>query len=322
MGSERKIEALREATDRKRQSALDKTNAAIAKLLKEGKRINFPTVAKEAGVSVTYLYKYDEIKDRINHLRKQQEQTSEKPIVPQLASDKSKQVIFNQLRERVKQLKADNRELRTKNEVVYGQLYKLQSAQQEIEVTRTENVSLRAENAWLKQQLDECRHSFVQPQADSISSAALPDSKVTSLEQKRTQRSGIGDKIKLELAAVGIKLNSTLTKTIKSTSEAIVESAIEALKEAMKSGSIERPGGWLNKAIQDGWMPNEKHLPHNQVERDLFQKWFNLAYKQRLVLASTKGEDGQMYVYNIDGVRLPFEQVLAEYPLEKLQASL
>lgn len=70
MRTERKIEALRVATERKRQSALDKTNAAITRLLKEGKRINFPTVAKEAGVSVTYLYKYEEIKERIHHLRK------------------------------------------------------------------------------------------------------------------------------------------------------------------------------------------------------------------------------------------------------------
>lgn len=119
MRTERKIEALKEATDRKRQTALDKTDAAITKLLKEGKRINFPTVAKQAGVSVTYLYKYEEIKER-HHLRRQQEASIEKPVTPQSASDKSKQVIINQLRTRIRQLEADNRELRDKNEAVYG----------------------------------------------------------------------------------------------------------------------------------------------------------------------------------------------------------
>lgn len=43
-------------------------------------------------------------------------------------------------------------------------------------------------------------------------------------------------------------------------------------------------------------MPNEKSLPYDKVERDIFKQWFDLAYKQRLVLASTKGDDGRMYV--------------------------
>lgn len=40
MGIERKIEALKGATDKKREEALDKTNTAIALLVKEGKRVN------------------------------------------------------------------------------------------------------------------------------------------------------------------------------------------------------------------------------------------------------------------------------------------
>lgn len=315
MRTERKIEALKEATDRKRQEALDKTNAAIAKLLKEDKRINFPTVAKEAGVSVTYLYKYDDLKERINHLRKQQEETIKKPIAPQSASDKSKQVIINQLRERIKQLEADNRELRNKNEAVYGRLYQLQSVQQQAEALKLEIESIKAENNWLKQQLDECRPT---PQIQ-FSSTLRTDSKVTSLERKRTQRKDISDQIKSELASVGVKLNTTLSKTIKSAPEEIVLIAIQALKEA---SNVERPGGWLNRAIQDGWMPNEKNLPLDKAERDIFKQWFDLAYKQRLVLASTKGDDGRMYVFTIDGLRLSFEQMLAEYPLEKLKLSL
>lgn len=68
------------------------------------------------------------------------------------------------------------------------------------------------------------------------------------------------------------------------------------------------------------WMPSEKHLPGVTAERDVFKQWFDLAYKQRLVLAATKGDDGQMYVYTKDGAPLPFKQMLAEYPVEKLQS--
>lgn len=323
MGAERKIEALREATDRKRQEALEKTNAAITRLLKEGKSINFPTVAKEAGVSITYLYKYDDIKERINHLRKQQEQTIKKPIAPQSASDKSKQVMLNQLRERVRQLEVDNREFRTKNEAVYGRLHQLQSNQQEVENLRTENTRLKIEITSLKEQVDKfSRHSLLPEITHLTQTADSKDSKVTSLDNKRTQQSGIDEKIKSELARLKVPLNTTLTRTIKSASVELVSSAIEALEEAMNSSAIERPGGWLNKAIKDGWKPNAAHLPQNEVERDVFKEWFDLAYKQRLVLASTKGDDNQMYVYDLNGVLLPFKQMLAEHPLETLKVSL
>lgn len=93
--------------------------------------------------------------------------------------------------------------------------------------------------------------------------------------------------------------------------------AIQALKEALEHGNVKRPGGWLNRAIQDGSMPNETTLPIDKVERDIFKQWFDLAYKQRLVLPSTSCDNGRMYVFTVDGLRLSFEQMLAEYPQRK-----
>lgn len=158
MVNERKVAALKEASDRKRLEALDKTNQAIAVLVKEGKRITFPAVAQAAGVSVAYLYKYDDLRERIDQLRKQQNQATQ-PSQPQPASDKSKMVMINSLRERVKKLEMENSALRQQNEVIYGHLSGLQSVQQKVEIFQTENASLRAENAWLKEQLDDSRLS-------------------------------------------------------------------------------------------------------------------------------------------------------------------
>lgn len=47
------------------------------------------------------------------------------------------------------------------------------------------------------------------------------------------------------------ELNQTLKKTINSASEETVLNAIEAYKEALVTGKIERPGGWLKKAIYE-----------------------------------------------------------------------
>ena len=279
-------------------------------MVKEGKKINFHTVAEAAGVSIAYLYKYDSIKQRIDQLRKQQSPIkglAQKPST----SDDSKQAIITALKKRISDLQAENKGLRDHIEVVQGIAMQVTEYKQQIEV-------LQVENSKLKEQLDECRHSS-ETQLTSILSA---DAKVTPLDKKRTERLEINDQIKQQLAALGIPLNSTLSKTIKSASVEIVLGAIEALTEAMDNGDIQRPGGWLNTAFKDGWIPNEKHLPQQKAERDIFKEWFDLAYKQRLVMASTKGDDSKMYVYTRDGVAIPFEQMLAEYPLEKLKISL
>jgi hypothetical protein len=164
------------------------------------------------------------------------------------------------------------------------------------------------------QELESCRHHQITNQTTTSE-----NSNVTRIDKKRLQHSDISDQIKSKLAELRIDLNTTLTKLIKSSPEYLVLHALAALKEGMASGEVSRPGGWLNKAIKDGWKPNEKHLPQNQVERDIFKEWFDLAYQQKLVLASTKGKDGQIYIYTRMGVAIPFEKMLTDYPLKVLR---
>lgn len=278
-------------------------------MVKEGKKINFHTVAEAAGLSVAYLYKYDSIKQRIDQLRKQQS-----PIKglaqKQGASEDSKTAIITTFKERIKKQEVEIRGLRDHIEVAQGIAMQVPDLKQQIE-------SLKSENLKLREQLNEClRQAEIQ-----LAYTSSTDSKVISLDKKKTNQSrDISDKVKLELTELGIKLNTTLTKTIKSASVEIVSSAITALQEALDGGKVVNPGGWLNTAIRDGWLPSEKNLPSQKAERNTFNEWYELAYKQRLVLAATKSDDGQMYVYTPDGVPLPFEQMLAKYPLEKLKS--
>lgn len=69
-------------------------------------------------------------------------------------------------------------------------------------------------------------------------------------------------------------------------------------------------------------MPNEKHLPESKVERDIFNQWYSLAKNQKLIMASSKGEHGQLYVYTLEAIPVLFKQMLAEYPQEKLKLYL
>lgn len=313
MTHKRNTDGLSQSAQQKSELTLERTNKAISQLVKLGKTINFHTVAEAAGVSIAYLYKHEEIKQRIDQLRKQQSSIKELPQ-KQGASDDSKKTVNTTLKLRIRELEAEVRGLRNHIEVIQGIALQVPDLTQEIKALKAENSmldvqlnELRLENSRLKEQLN------VHPVSNSPEQSVASKSKVTSLADKRAVQSEVSEKIKAQLAELKISLNSTLTKTIKSAKEEFVLSAIEALKEAMANGNVSKPGGWLNKAIQEGWMPSEKHL--QKFERDIFNEWFNLAKKQGLIMASMRGDDGKLYVFTKDGVRLPFEQMLAEHPL-------
>lgn len=309
MSNDAKIAALKSAAEQKKQQAAENLEKAIHKLTQENKSITFANVAKEAGLSVSYLYKYPEIKERIDSLRKQQLKAG-KPSQPQKASDDSKAVIIYQLRERIKRLEAEVEGLRRVNEGLAGRVYHLQGAEELAERLKSENTQLKSENVELKQQLEKSRISQV-----NLPVTLPENSKVTSLDKKRAGRSDISDNVKQQLDLIGIKLNATLTKAIKSASEETVLNAIEAFKEAMASSNIEKPGAWLKKAIEEAWIPNEEI--GQQSELDVFKEWYTLAYKKKLVLASQNTKDG-IIVYTQKEQWISFQEMLVKYPLSTL----
>jgi Family of unknown function (DUF6262) len=122
---ERNIEGLRRNAQQRHQQAAHRADEGIRRLLQEGRPVNFHTVAEAAHVSTAWLYQHSEIRERIEHLREQRSlQTNFTPKMK--ASDASKDAMQTALRQRVKQLETENRELKQQLEVVYGQLYKKQ----------------------------------------------------------------------------------------------------------------------------------------------------------------------------------------------------
>lgn len=56
----------------KRESALERAEEAITKLIQKKQPVNFKTVSEESGFSRSWLYKEPEIKDKINQIKNQQ----------------------------------------------------------------------------------------------------------------------------------------------------------------------------------------------------------------------------------------------------------
>jgi len=121
---ERNIDSLRAHAQQKAMDTARRAEAAIAHLLKEQRPVNFKTVAETAGISTAWLYGNEALKRRIMHLRVQQQPSVQVKIPPrEQASSASKDAMIAALRQRVKKLEEENRDLKRQVEVANGLLY-------------------------------------------------------------------------------------------------------------------------------------------------------------------------------------------------------
>lgn len=227
---EARIKTLNDTQATRKQETLEKVHLAIKRLQKIGAKINFQTIAKEASVSVPYLYKYPELKAHIAQLRSQQSSMpSEKGVQPPVTAKTHSQIV-ERLRKRIHELEADLNEIKRKNEALAGQVYRVHSLQEQVE--RQKEIIAMYENR-LK-----------------LSNLQDASEKVIPLNQKSK---AISDRILEELNEVGIELNNNLTKLIKAATESDVLAAIEYYKYEQKITNIDNPGGWLARAIKGCW---------------------------------------------------------------------
>jgi Family of unknown function (DUF6262) len=238
-----RVDNLQQVQAARKEDSADRVFKAIERLQKINGKINFTTIAKEANVSVSYLYKYPEIKQRIAEVRNKQRSFPTSPVAQPNSSSTGK--IITRLKEKIQQLENENKELKRKHEALAGQVYRVHYLQEQVE--RQQQVIEGLEGKLKGQQLD---------------------SKVTPISSKR--KTTIDEQIQSELDSLDIGLNPTLTKTIKAATESTVLAAIEALKDQLSKKDIPNPGGWLNQAIKEGWtkpelVPQRTSKPEQQV---------------------------------------------------------
>lgn len=227
---EARIKTLIDTQAIRKQETLKKVDIAIERLQKSGAKINFQTIAKEANVSVPYLYKYPELKAHIAQLRHQQSSMPSSSVVQPSVTAKAHSQVVERLKKRIHELEADLSELRRKSEALAGQVYRVHSLIEQVE--RQKEIIETLENR-LKS-----------------ASQQTTDNKVIPLTKKSPI---VSDRILDELAQLGIQLNENLTKIIKAATESDVLAVIEYYKYEQERTNIDNPGGWLARAIKGCW---------------------------------------------------------------------
>jgi Family of unknown function (DUF6262) len=285
---EERIARLNQIQEERKQQALEKVNQALEGMKEPRTKINFQTVAKQANVSVSYLYKYPEIKTCIAEIRNQQS-VMPRPRMAEPSSNQSHQKIVSRLKSRIKQLEVELTETKKLNQGLAGRVYRVSELEGMLERQRKHIEDLET-------RLSHCMKG-------KQSSPASASAKVTSISEKRRstadgfpsagncdkkRRSQISDEIKSELEALEIELNPTLTKTIKAASPETVVGAIEALKDQLTRRDVPNPGGYLNDAIKGGWTQSKAIIQQSNKPEQKIVKASDKPEKEKLSLTQLK----------------------------------
>ena len=158
----KKISGLQQASKQKKLEAWLKTQQAIAKLTDRQQKITVRSVAREAGVSVSYIYKYPELAYSIQKLREQQKYSTVKSDRPTSNTKKQLELLQQEKSELVKELA----ELKASIELA-------DTGKKTAKCLQAENIKLVLENQQLKQELEYTRknlqeaHEFILSQGYS-----------------------------------------------------------------------------------------------------------------------------------------------------------
>jgi predicted transcriptional regulator len=114
------------AIHKSRKSAThQKVDVAIQRLVRANGAINFNSVANEAGVSKATLYNNQELRQRIEALRRRQEaQAPTQKQIQREINDNNKDAIIESLKAKNQKVEAENKQLREQLKVAYADVYK------------------------------------------------------------------------------------------------------------------------------------------------------------------------------------------------------
>lgn len=105
------------------QDAREKVEKAITELQLLGKAINFNSVARQSGVSKSFLYGDEEIKEYIEQLREKSVSQEMNRRAKYDKTAKSQVIIIEAKEKRIAKLEEENKKLKTEVEHLRGLLY-------------------------------------------------------------------------------------------------------------------------------------------------------------------------------------------------------
>lgn len=125
MSDDPRARVLRRAAAAKRAAATTRAETGLRKLIKNNAQINFRAVAQAAGVSVDFLYRHRELRERIELLRsRQQTKPPSSPARQEQAPDTNSTVV-SALTAKLRQARDEVADLKAQLAAAHGELLAL-----------------------------------------------------------------------------------------------------------------------------------------------------------------------------------------------------
>lgn len=119
----RNTDGLKAYSKQKQLQTAKKVDVAIKLLLKEKASINFSSVSERSEVSKAYLYQHQNIRERIEALRKQQQGLPSRKHIKNDMTESSKDVLLAAKNKRIKVLEDEVKRLKEQLMRLGGKLY-------------------------------------------------------------------------------------------------------------------------------------------------------------------------------------------------------
>ena len=239
---EKQAEVLRRTQAKRKEQKKEQVLKAIAEIQKQKKPLTFKNIATVAGCSISYLYKWDEIKAYIHSLQ-HQKQTTINPIEENNKHrPHSLKTLHEVAKQRIRDLEATIRELKHQNEKLRGHV--------------TEIYEVRDENERLRTQLRELISPASSSKVIPIQASAKNQTSSSPPEAEDSTNSTIESIIEL-----GLKVGNKLKEEIANHEPEQVQLSIKAFKQYRNNHEVKSQEACLLSMIREEAEPNTESRP-------------------------------------------------------------
>jgi hypothetical protein len=257
---EKQAEVLRRTQAKRKEQKKDQVLKAIQKILKEKKPLTFKNIATVSGCSVSYLYKWDDIKAYIHELQNQKETTLNSLEEPE---DKERphslKTLHQVAKDKIHKLEEEIRELKRQNEILRGHVAEIYEIRDENERLRSQLRELTSSNSSSKIVPIRSFQAAEINLENATSPAQIKDEK-NSYNPKQTNEN-LRNKIINSLKEMDIKVSKKLREEIRLRDPERVQLSIEAFKQYRDSHEVKSQEACLLSMICDEAEPNTESKP-------------------------------------------------------------
>ncbi len=282
---EKQAELLRRTQAKRKEQKKEQVLKAIQEIQKQKKPLTFKNIATVAGCSVSYLYKWDDIKAYIHELQNQKETTLNSLEEPE-GKDRphSLKTLHQVAKDRIRKLEEEIRELKRQNEILRGHVAEIYEIRDENERLRSQLRELTSSNSSSKiipirsSQASEVNLEKVKSAAPVKNNQAISDSKSSAInsEQATSKKLFKGKKTSSNtkqatkniqpeiidsIKEMGLKVGTKLKQEIANRDSEQVKLSIEAFKQYRDNHEVKSQEACLLSMICDEAEPNTESKP-------------------------------------------------------------